>query len=219
MIAEYMMLCMEWIGTAAFAVSGALVAIACSLDLFGVITVGCITAVGGGMVRDLLIGRIPPAIFFKPEVLLLAFLTTLAVFVIASFNAKKFAGIRRKLERINIFFDALGLGAFSVAGVEAAREAELSHNMLLAVTLGVLTGVGGGILRDVFVNEKPYVLTKHIYAVASIVGCIVYYLVGISLNQPVVATIISVLFIVVFRMLAAHFRWKLPKIKLEDSEE
>ncbi len=219
MIADYIMLIMELVGTVSFAISGALVAIACSLDLFGVITVGCVTAVGGGITRDLLIGKVPPAVFFKPEVLLLAFLTTLAVFVVASFNAKKFAGLRKKLDRTNIFFDALGLGAFSVAGVEAARAAGFADNMLLAVTLGVLTGVGGGILRDVFVNEKPYVLTKHIYAVASILGCILYYIIGFYFERRIVATVVSVLFILVFRLLAAHYRWKLPKIKLDENKD
>ncbi len=217
MIADYIMLIMELVGTVSFAISGSLVAIACSLDLFGVITVGCVTAVGGGIIRDLLIGKVPPQVFFKPSVLLLAFLTTLAVFVAASLNAKKFAGLRKKLEHTNIFFDALGLGAFSVAGVEAARAAGFGSNMLLAVTLGVLTGVGGGILRDVFVNEKPYVLTKHIYAVASILGCVIYYFTGVYLGQQIVATVVSVLFILVFRLLAAHFRWKLPKIKLDEN--
>ncbi len=216
MITDYIMIALEVIGTVSFAISGAVVAIACSLDLFGVITVGCITAVGGGITRDLLIGSIPPKVFFKPEVLLIAFLTTLAVFIIAAFNAKRFAGMRRRLESVNIFFDALGLGAFSVAGVEAAREAGFGHNILLAVTLGVLTGVGGGILRDVFVNEKPYVLTKHIYAVASIVGCVFYYILGVYMNKQIIATAVAVVFVVVFRLLAAHFRWKLPKIKLEE---
>ena len=217
-IGEYILLSMELIGTVAFAVSGALVAISCSLDLFGVVIVGCTTAVGGGMIRDLLMGKTPPAIFFKPEILLLAVLTTLAVFIFAALNSKRFLNIRQKLEHINIFFDALGLGAFSVAGVEAASEAGLGNNVLLAVTLGVLTGVGGGILRDVFVNEKPYVLTKHIYAVASIVGCIMYYFIGIYLGHQIVATVVSVVFILVFRLLAAHFRWKLPKIKLEETK-
>lgn len=219
MLTEYIMLSMELVGTVAFAVSGALVAISCALDMFGVVIVGCVTAVGGGMVRDLLIGKIPPAIFFKPEVLLLAFLSALAVFLLAALNAKKFSNIRMKLERINIFFDALGLGAFSVAGMEAAREAGFADNMLLSVTLGVLTGVGGGIIRDVFVNEKPYVLTKHIYAVASIVGCLIFYLLGFCLDMQILATIVSVLFILVFRLLAAHYRWKLPKVKLENTKE
>ncbi len=218
MIGEYIMLTLELIGTVAFAVSGALVAIGCSLDLFGVVIVGCTTAVGGGMIRDLLIGKTPPAIFFKPEILILAVITTLAVFIFAAFNSKKFNNIRQRLEHINIFFDALGLGAFSVAGVEAASEAGLGENLLLSVTLGVLTGIGGGILRDVFVNEKPYVLTKHIYAVASIVGCLLYYFIGIYLGQLIIATVVSVLFILVFRLLAAHYHWKLPKIKLEDSK-
>lgn len=219
MIGQYIMLCLELLGTVSFAISGSLVAIACSLDLFGVIIVGITTAVGGGMVRDLLMGNIPPHIFYQPEVLLLAFLTTVTVFIFAAFNAKRFAGVRQKLEHTNIFFDAVGLAAFSVAGVEAASSAGYSDNMLLTVTLGVLTGVGGGILRDVFVNEKPYVLTKHVYAVASILGCVAYYIIGICFSQQIVATVVSVLLIVVFRLLAAHYHWKLPKIKLEDNKE
>ena len=219
MIAEYFVLSLELIGTVSFAISGALVAIGCSLDMFGVLTVGCITAVGGGMIRDILIGKIPPQIFFKPEILLLAFLTVLVVFIGAALDAKKFEGIRKRFDRMNVFFDALGLGAFSVAGVQSAEAAGYGDNVLLAVTLGVITGVGGGILRDVFVNEKPYVLTKHIYAVASILGCCIYYFIGIYLGKPIPATIISVVIIVVFRLLAAKYRWKLPKIKLEDVKE
>lgn len=218
MFTEYIILALELVGTVAFAVSGALVAISCALDMFGVVIVGCVTAVGGGMIRDILIGKIPPAIFYKPEVLMLACLTSIIVFVFAALNAKKFVGIREKLDHINVFFDALGLGAFSVAGCEAAREAGYGSNVLLVITLGVLTGVGGGILRDIFVNEKPYVLTKHIYAVASILGCGVYYLVGFYFEHQIFATIVSVIFILVFRLLAAYFRWKLPKIKLEEIE-
>lgn len=218
MIDEMIVWAMEWIGTIAFAISGSLVAIGCCLDLFGVITVGCLTAVGGGIVRDLLIGKIPPQIFFSPQILLVSLITSVLVFIIAYLNRNKFDSFRKRTENINIFFDALGLAAFSVAGVEIACTAGYSEQGVLAVTLGVLTGIGGGVLRDVLVNEKPYVLTKHIYAVASIGGSVIYYVVSSCLGFRVIGTFVSLTFTVLIRLLAARFRWKLPKISLEERE-
>ncbi len=209
---EILMLIMELLGTVAFAVSGTLVAACCGLDLFGVLTVGTITAVGGGVIRDLIIGQIPPAIFSKPEILVLVLVTSLAVFIVAFINSKKIKDLRLKIERINIFFDALGLAAFSVTGVEVTCAAGYSDNAVLAVVLGVITGVGGGVLRDVLVNEKPYILVKHIYAVASLIGAVVYYLVSIYFGNELIGTIISVLLTITIRMLAAKFRWNLPKV-------
>jgi len=209
---EILMLIMELLGTVAFAVSGTLVAACCGLDLFGVLTVGTITAVGGGVIRDLIIGQIPPAIFSKPETLVLVLVTSLVVFIVAFINSKKIKDLRLKIERINIFFDALGLAAFSVTGVEVTCAAGYSDNAVLAVVLGVITGVGGGVLRDVLVNEKPYILVKRIYAVASLIGAVVYYFVGIYFGNELIGTIISVLLTITIRMLAAKFRWNLPKV-------
>jgi len=209
---EILMLIMELLGTVAFAVSGTLVAACCGLDLFGVLTVGTITAVGGGVIRDLIIGQIPSAIFSKRETLVLVIVTSLVVFIVAFINSKKIKDLRLKIERINIFFDALGLAAFSVTGVEVTCAAGYSDNAVLAVVLGVITGVGGGVLRDVLVNEKPYILVKHIYAVASLIGAVVYYFVGIYFGNELIGTIISVLLTITIRMLAAKFRWNLPKV-------
>lgn len=214
MISDMIIGVMEWIGTIAFAVSGSLVAIGCSLDLFGVIIVGCVTAVGGGIVRDLLIGNIPPQIFFNWPMLAVSIITAVAVFVIAYINRAKFQGFRGKIETINIMFDAVGLAAFSVAGMEVARVGAYADNVILMITLGVLTGVGGGVLRDVLVNEKPYILTRHIYAVASIAGCAVYYVMTVCLDYRVLGTFVSVGVTVLIRLLAATFHWKLPKIQL-----
>ena len=215
MFSDVFIFVLECIGTVAFAVSGALVAISHKLDLFGVLTVGSVTAVGGGITRDLLLGQTPPKIFSNPIILILALVTALAVFVIASINAKKFSNLSQKIDKINIFFDALGLAVFSVSGVEIACKAGFSKNFILAIILGVITGVGGGVLRDIFVNEKPYILTKHIYAVASLIGCLVYFVVKIYLGYKVIGTVVSALIIVTIRMLAAHYRWKLPKVEVE----
>lgn len=215
MISDIIILVMEWIGTISFATSGALVAISCCLDLFGVITVGCITAVGGGIIRDLLIGNIPPKVFYNPSILLVAAVTSVVVFLTAYLFRKKFQKFRERADLINIFFDALGLGAFSIAGIEIALLSSYGGNVLLTITLGVITGVGGGILRDVLVNEKPYILVKHVYAVVSILDCCFYYLLSVYLGQKVFATIFVVVFTVLIRTLAAKFHWKLPKINVE----
>lgn len=206
---------LECIGTVSFAVSGALVAISHKLDLFGVLTVGSITAVGGGIIRDLLLGCAPPRIFSNPVVFVLAIITALVVFVIAFINSKKFNDLSLKIDKINIFFDALGLAVFSVTGVELAVKSGFSENVLLALLMGLITGVGGGVLRDVLVNEKPYILTKHIYAVASLTGCVIYYFVNIYIGYSLIAACVSSVVVVVIRMLAAHYRWKLPKINIE----
>ncbi len=168
---------MEWIGTIAFAVSGALIAVSCGLDLFGVTFLGCITAVGGGMLRDILLEQCPPAIFSNTPVLLVAALTSVIVFIIAYINRQHFEILREKIERINNVFDAVGLAAFSVTGTEIACAAGFSDKVLFVVIMGMITGVGGGIFRDVLVASAPYVLKKHIYALASLFGSILYYLI------------------------------------------
>lgn len=206
---------MEWIGTISFAASGSLVAISCSLDLFGVITVGCITAVGGGILRDILIGNIPPNIFSNPLIILVSVITSILVFLIAYLYRKKFEKFRRSIEIINIFFDALGLAAFSITGVEIACISDYGDNVLLVITLGVLTGVGGGVIRDVLVNQKPYILIKHVYAVVSILGSCFYYILSVTFGYKVIATLFVIGFTVVIRLLAAIFRWRLPKINIE----
>ena len=209
---EILMLIMELLGTVAFAVSGTLVAARCGLDLFGVLTVGTITAVGGGIMRDVIIGQIPPTIFTNPEILILALITGLIVFIIAFINSKRITDLQQKIDSLNIFFDAVGLAAFSVTGVEVTCAAGHTNNVVLPIVLGVITGVGGGVLRDVLVNEKPYILIKHIYAVASLLGSVVYYVIGIRFEHQLIGTIASVLLTITIRMLAAKFRWNLPKV-------
>ena len=219
MLSKILMTAMELIGTVAFAVSGSLVAISCSLDLFGVLIIGCITAVGGGIMRDILIQNLPPNIFSNLGVLALAVLTSLVVFCIAYIKRKSFVELKEKIDHINNIFDALGLAAFSVTGVGVAVSSAHGDNIVLAVTLGMLTGVGGGVLRDVLVNEKPYILTKHIYAVASILGSILYYAVSVYMNRQVLGAILAYFVTVAIRLLAAKYHWNLPKIRFTDGKK
>lgn len=218
MINYLLLTVMEWIGTIAFAVSGSLVAISCGLDLFGVLTVGCITATGGGMLRDIILGNIPPLIFTNVHILLVALLTSLSVFIIACVNAKRFNGLRYKIDTINNLFDAIGLAVFSLTGVEIAHSAGAAEEVVLSITAGVLSGVGGGVLRDVLVNEKPYILIKHIYAIASVFGSSAYYVLSVCWGYKIFGTIICVFFVLFIRLMAAKYHWRLPKVKLDGEE-
>lgn len=214
MFSEIVMAVLEIIGTISFAVSGAFVAIKAKLDLFGVLFIGVITAVGGGIVRDVLIGRFPAAVFTRFHIFVIAAVAALIVFVIAYVHRQKFYVMQVKVEHVNNFFDAVGLAAFSVMGTEVAFTGAFSDNMFLAVVLGTLTGVGGGIFRDILTDTTPYIFKKHIYALASIFGSIVYYLLRRYADNLIVASVASMLLIVILRMLAAKYRWSLPKVKI-----
>lgn len=204
----------EIIGTVAFAISGALVAIGCSLDIFGVIFIGCITAVGGGILRDILIGQYPPAIFLNLDIFFIAVITSIVVFVIAYIKKKEFALLRDKVEKINNLFDAVGLAAFSVMGTEIVCSAGYEEHAVFAILLGMITGIGGGIFRDILTDTTPYVLKKHIYAVASLTGSTIYYVMEYLNILNAVSTVTAMIIVITIRMLAAKYRWQLPKIEL-----
>lgn len=204
---------MELIGTIAFAVSGSLIAVKHGLDLFGVVLVGCITSVGGGILRDLFLDKTPPGIFSNVIVLVIAAITSIVVFIVSYFNAARFESLEKRTESINNFFDAVGLATFSVIGIEKACESGFSEMAIFSISMGVLTGIGGGMMRDILVDSTPYVLKKHIYALASIIGSTVYYLIRINANE-ILAITIAMPIMVVIRLLAAKHHWKLPKITL-----
>jgi len=212
---EIILLVLEIVGTVSFAVSGAFVAIKSKLDVFGVTFIGCVTAVGGGITRDLLIGRTPPAIFSNLYVLLIAALTSVAVFVLAYVMHRKFLGAYEKTEPYQNVFDAIGLAAFSVSGTEIAFQCGVSDNFVLAILLGMLTGVGGGVLRDVLTSNTPYIFKKHVYALASIAGATAYYLLRLFITETWLPSLLSMALVVGDRLLAAHYRWSLPKAHLE----
>ena len=213
---EIILLVLELIGTVAFALSGAFVAVKARFDIFGVIVIGCITAVGGGITRDLLIGATPPAIFTRSYIVGIAALASVVAFVIAYLYRKKFEEITERIERINNIFDAVGLAAFTVMGTELAFVKGFSDNAFLSITVGVLTGVGGGVLRDILTETPPYIFKKHIYAVASIGGGALYYILRLFTDGTLLASAVGMLFMILMRMLATKYRWSLPKIRLEE---
>ncbi|MBQ7075788.1 MAG: trimeric intracellular cation channel family protein, partial [Clostridia bacterium] len=201
-------------GSIAFALSGSLVAIGSGLDIFGVTFLACITAFGGGVVRDLLLGILPPVIFTSFETFIIALVVAVLTFVIAYSFKEKFNLFRAKIEIVNNFFDAIGLSAFVVIGSEVACLNGFSNNGFLVVFCGMITGVGGGIFRDVLIDTTPYVFKKHIYAVAAIIGGITYFVLKKYTQNIQVASLASMLLIFTIRMLATKYRWSLPKIQI-----
>lgn len=219
---EIILLILEIIGTIAFAVSGSFVAIKAKLDVFGVLFVGCITAVGGGILRDILIGVTPPAIFSNLYMLLIAAITSAIVFIVSYIQRKRFQEIERKIEHINNVFDAFGLAAFSVMGTQIAFVHGHSDNVVLSILLGMMTGVFGGVFRDILTATTPYIFKKHVYALASIVGAALYYVLRRCItgdNGTLIASIVAMAFVVTIRMLATKYRWSLPKVHLEENGE
>ena len=216
MITETVLFILEIIGTIAFAVSGAFVAVKVQFDIFGVLVIGCLTAVGGGITRDILIGAVPPAIFSRWYIILIAAIASVAVFLVAWVYRKKFDEVREKIEHINNVFDAIGLAAFTVMGTELAFSEGLSANPLLSITLGVLTGVGGGVLRDILTETPPYIFKKHVYALASIMGGALYYVLQVFIGETLLSSCIAMAFIIAVRLLARKYRWSLPKIHFDE---
>ena len=203
---------MEIIGTIAFALSGALVAISSGLDIFGVVFLACITAFGGGVVRDILLGLNPPAIFTDFKLFLIAMVVAVLTFVIAYIFRAKFNLFKRKIELVNNVFDAIGLSAFVVIGSEVSCLNGFQNNGFIVVFCGMITGVGGGIFRDVLIDTTPYIFKKHIYAMAAIMGGIIYFVLRKYAQNIQLASLLSMLLMFVIRMLATKYKWSLPKI-------
>ena len=201
----------EWLGTAAFAISGAMVAVDKGMDLFGVIFLAMITALGGGTLRDVLIGSFPPRMFTSYQYLLLAVLCAVTVFVLADLFKEKYVRGEHTIEQINNIFDAVGLGIFAVSGARIGMEAGFMDNAFLVTFLGMTTAVGGGMLRDMMLQEIPFVLRKHVYAVAAIAGALTYWAVEVLMLEPVIAYAAGWAVTVSLRMIATVFKWNLPR--------
>ena len=139
----------EAVGTAAFAVSGAMVAVDRGTDIFGVLLMAVFTALGGGTLRDMLIGYFPPRMFTNFHYVLLACLCAIVVFAIARTFKERYVARERMIEQINNVFDAIGLGVFAVSGARIGMEAGFADNMFLTTFLGTTTAIGGGMIRDV----------------------------------------------------------------------
>lgn len=197
----------EIIGTVAFSVSGAMTGLKKNMDIFGVMILGVITAIGGGVIRDLVLGITPPGTFGRPVYAIVATVTAIITFLPA---------VHRLITRnqhirdfVLLVLDSLGLGVFTVVGIQTAYRASSENSIFLILFVGVITGVGGGVLRDVLAGEKPYIFVRHVYACASIAGAVACIIIWRFNSTAAVISGAAIIFVI--RMLAAHFRWSLPK--------
>lgn len=210
---EDVMFVLELIGAAAFAVSGAMVAIEKKADIFGILFLAVTTALGGGVIRDVLIGRIPPVMFVSYWYLLISVIAALAVFIDAYLRSEKYKLHLDKLDAVNNVFDAIGLAVFTVSGMNAAMP--VSDNVILVLFVGMCTGVGGGMLRDVMTNTMPKVLRKRVYAVASLIGGGLYYVMHVLDINQLLSVGCGMLVIFALRLFATIYKWNLPSVKLD----
>jgi uncharacterized membrane protein YeiH len=193
---------LEYIGTFAFAFSGIRLAANKDFDLFGAYVVGFVTAIGGGTIRDLLLGLTP---FWMERVDYLLCSAVALIFVII------FRNYLVKLNNAFFIFDTIGLALFTVVGIE--KTLSLEFPFWVAIIMGTITGSVGGIIRDILINEIPLIFRKEIYALACIIGGLCYYACVCLGVNPLITPIISALSVALTRVIAVKFQIGLPLIK------
>ena len=217
-MAEWIIYVTDILGTVAFSASGAMIGIQRRLDLFGIIFISIITSFGGGIVRDVVLGYFPPRMFSGFELIAIAAIVSVAVFVVSYVSNGRVVKRGETFEIIKNVVDAVGLAAFSIAGVQVTVSSGNADNAFLCVLMGMTTGVGGGILRDMMTRSIPYVFQKHVYALASLTGSLLFYLLVRFGANDTVSWLATMIFIVAVRVLAAKYKWSLPKIKSLNEE-
>ncbi len=193
----------ELLGTSSFAISGALAARTKRLDVFGVLVICFATAVGGGTIRDLMLGRTPVG--------WLQDLNTISVIFGSYLVVLLFRRHLHRIRRLLLTFDAIGLGFATVAGVGHGLDAQLSP--AICVALGTVSGCFGGVLRDVLLNEIPLVFRTDFYASAAIVGGFLYFVFLKCGLEPSIAGLLAMSVIVGLRLVAVRYKWRLPGLK------
>lgn len=189
----------DLLGTLVFAISGVLSGTSRKFDIFGASVLGFVTAVGGGTLRDIMTGSLPVSWMIDLNYIYVIFLSIPLVYL--------FKNQILKLRKTMFLFDTLGLGLFTVYGVQKTLDLGLSP--IIAILMGIISAVFGGVLRDTLANEVPLIFRKEIYATACLGGGILYY----SLLQlgllTIASQIISILFVIVIRILAVKYKWSL----------
>lgn len=199
----------DMIGTIAFAVSGALVGVARKMDIFGMAVLALATAIGGGIVRDVLLGYFPPNSLRNVVYVTVVLVVTVIVFLIYNSRYRKHAmGPRSRASYL--LADALGLASFTVTGASAGFKL-YPELPIFIVLLGTITAVGGGIIRDMLAQRIPSVLKEDVYALPSIIGGIVYYLMVTS-SWESAAVYGAFTVVLIIRLLAIKYNWSLPKV-------
>jgi len=205
------------IGVVAFAISGMLKGLKYKLDIFGVIVLGVITAVGGGIVRDMLLNEVPGSLLNERD----GYIAIIAVLISYLFLSNKLEG-SRKISRLVMISDALGLAAFAIIGAEKGVNAQLGP--FSTAVMGTLTGVGGGVIRDLLVSEIPFILKEEVYAILCFVGGLLYWFLA---DQSFIEreNLAYFLFLLLFmvRVIAIKYKLNLPRKfrenKIEDNKK
>ena len=220
MLSEWLLILTEYLALVATAMSGAFVAIDKRLDMIGVWFLSLVASFGGGVLRDLLLGNTPPIFFTHYHWLLLVTVISMAVFCVARFWRGWWRPrVRLVVDRVHNVLDAVGLAAFTVSGVQLAVAAGHAENPVLCVFMGTITGIGGGVLRDITVLRMPAVLYKRIYAVAAIAGAVLYWLCLQHGVRQGLAWALAMASIMAIRMFATIFRWNLPRVPVPEEQQ
>ncbi|MBR3601037.1 MAG: trimeric intracellular cation channel family protein [Lachnospiraceae bacterium] len=207
---------MEIMGTIAFAASGAMVGIRKRMDIFGVCVLGFVTACGGGMVRDVILGITPPNVFRNPDYALVAVVTSILVFAVIYVKRDVMDGSFKVVyDKTMLIMDTIGLAIFTVVGVNIGIQQGYLDKIFLLTFAGTITGVGGGLMRDMMADQPPYIFVKHIYASASVVGSLVCVYMYRAFGA-VVSMVVSSAVILLIRYLAAHYHWNLPHVEFKE---
>jgi uncharacterized membrane protein YeiH len=193
------------LGTFAFAVSGAFAAMEAKLDPFGVLIISFVTAIGGGTLRDVLVGNLPVNWLNND--------TTILVILCSSIVAMLFGSYLKQFNTSLFLFDALGLGFFTIVGTELGLK--LNFSASICVALGTITACFGGVIRDVLLNKVPLIFEKEIYALACIIGGSIYYLLQHTYLNEDLSKIIAIFLIFVIRVIAVRYKLALPRITLK----
>ena len=203
---EFFIYVLDLFGTVAFAITGAFKAIEKKFDIVGILVLATITGVAGGTIRDVILGRIPNSIA-DPTYIVATIVSGIIIFFLYS----------RLKKHWNLFlkFDAIGLGVFTIIGATFAYNV-FGLNFLAILLAGILTAAGGGILRDIFVNQVPIVFVKEFYLSASFIGIVIFSIILYFTEDIYYATIVGIILTTSLRLIAIKYNWNLPKVKNTD---
>lgn len=196
-------------GIAAFSIAGAFAAMDKKLDIFGIIIIAFVTALGGGTLRDILIGEVP--------VNWMQDLSSVWVVLIGATTAMLFTKTIKNYHKVLLLFDSIGLGFFTVLGIQIAVAHQL--HPVVCIMLGTITACFGGVIRDISLNNIPLIFQKEIYATACIVGSIVFFALNEMEMSPTAIEVICIAVVVFIRLLAVKFNWRLPALKFTEQEK
>ena len=203
---DFFIYILDLFGTVAFAITGAFKAIEKKFDIVGILVLATITGVAGGTIRDVILGRIPNSVT-DPSYVIATIASGIVIFFLYS----------RLKKHWNLFlkFDAIGLGVFTIIGATFAYNI-FGLNFLAIFLAGILTAAGGGVLRDIFVNQVPIVFVKEFYLSASFIGIVIFSIILYFTGEIYYATIVGVILTMSLRLVAIKYNWNLPKVKNTD---